>query len=109
MIYILETLFEMCVHVFINKIVRQYLDLILYHFRQIIQTTIYNMIKAQFSLSKSRINEYLRICKLVFFYFNCLICGKQHTFRLASFYLMRNTDRVMTMIYTGYIPSIFKI
>ena len=32
-------------------------------------------------------------------YFNCLICGKQHTFRLVLFYLMRNTDRVMTMIY----------
>ena len=49
---------EMCVHVFINKIVRQYLGFILNHFRQFIRTTICNMIKAQFSLPKSRINEY---------------------------------------------------
>ena len=49
---------EMCVDVFINKIVRQYLCFILYHFRQFIQTTICNMIKPQFSLPKSRINEY---------------------------------------------------
>ena len=49
---------EMCVDVSINKIVRQYLGFILYHFRQFIQTAICNMIKAQFSLPKSRINEY---------------------------------------------------
>ena len=49
---------EMCVHVFINKIVRQYLGFILYHFHQFILTTICDMLKAQFSLPKSRINEY---------------------------------------------------
>ena len=49
---------EMCVHVFIDKIVRQYLGFTLYHFRQFIRTTICNMRKAQFSLPKSRINGY---------------------------------------------------
>ena len=49
---------EMCVHVFINKIVGQYIGFILYHFRQFILTTICDMLKAQFSLPKSRINEY---------------------------------------------------
>ena len=49
---------EMCVHVFINKIIRQYIGFILYHFRQFILTTICNMLKAQFSQPKSRINEY---------------------------------------------------
>ena len=49
---------EMCVHVFINKIVRQYLGFILYHFRQFILRTFCEMLKAQFSLPKSQINEY---------------------------------------------------
>ena len=31
---------EMCVHVFTHKIDKQYLDFILYHFRQFIRTTI---------------------------------------------------------------------
>ena len=41
---------EMCVHLFINKIVRQYLGFILYHFCLFIRTTICDMIQAQFSL-----------------------------------------------------------
>ena len=41
---------EMCIHLFINKIVRQYLGLIFYHFRLFIRTSICNMIKAQSSL-----------------------------------------------------------
>ena len=40
------------------KIVRQYLSFILYHFRQFILTTICDMLMAQLSLPKSRINEY---------------------------------------------------
>ena len=56
---VLENILEICVHVFINKIVRQYLGFILCHFCHFIRTTIYNMIKAQFNLSKSWINEYL--------------------------------------------------
>ena len=57
---------EMGVHVFINKIVGQYLGFILYYFRQFLLTTICDMLKAQFSLPKSRINVYSCICKLAF-------------------------------------------
>ena len=50
--------FEMCVHVFINKIVRQYLGFILYYFRQFILTTICDMLKEQFNLLKFWIHAY---------------------------------------------------